>query len=115
MRGLPEPFLLCSGPGGFRRALPSFGARQMAYLSMYIPAEALAERHREIPRHREIVLFCTCPDEITSAKEALRLRARGMRPVRPLEGGLTAWRDAGYPVASMGPAVAPEQRILNAA
>jgi membrane protein DedA with SNARE-associated domain/rhodanese-related sulfurtransferase len=83
--------------------------------AMYIPAETLAERHREIPRHREIVLFCTCPDEITSAKEALRLRARGMRRVRPLEGGLTAWREAGYPVRSMGPAVTPEQRILNAA
>jgi len=31
---------------------------------------------------------------------ALRLRSRGIRRVRPLEGGLDAWRERGYPIVS---------------
>jgi rhodanese-related sulfurtransferase len=81
----------------------------------YIPAEELPVRHAEIPRDREVVLYCTCPDEITSAKEALRLRRRGIRRVRPLEGGLAAWRAAGLPVVLRGPVVPVDNRLLNAA
>lgn len=80
-----------------------------------IPAEELAARHREIPRRAEVVLVCSCPDEDTSIKEALQLRGRGVRRVRPLEGGFEAWRERGYPVELRGPALAPEDRILNAA
>jgi rhodanese-related sulfurtransferase len=82
---------------------------------LYIPAEELATRHGEIPRDRDVVLYCTCPDEITSAKEALRLRRRGIRQVRPLQGGFSAWRAAQYPVELRGPLVPVEHRILNAA
>ena len=83
--------------------------------ALYIPAEELAGRHREIPRDREVVLYCTCPDEITSAKEALRLRRRGIRQVRPLLGGISAWRAAQFPMHQGGPIVPVEDRILNAA
>lgn len=83
--------------------------------ALYIPAEELARRYREIPRRAEVVLYCTCPDEATSAREAFRLRARGVRRVRPLIGGFNSWRDADYPVEFRGPAVPPDERILNAA
>ena len=33
---------------------------------------------------------------------ALKLRRRGIRRVRPLEGGLEAWLALGYPVAAKG-------------
>ncbi len=83
--------------------------------ALYIPAEELAERHAEIPRDRDIVLYCTCPDEVTSAKEALRLRRRGVKRVHPLRGGFAAWRAAGLPVERRGPVVPEEARMLNAA
>jgi membrane protein DedA with SNARE-associated domain/rhodanese-related sulfurtransferase len=83
--------------------------------ALHIPAEEFAVRHREIPRRAEVVLFCSCPDQDTSVKEALRLRGRGVRRVRPLEGGFEAWRERGYPVEFRGPVVPPEERILNAA
>jgi membrane protein DedA with SNARE-associated domain/rhodanese-related sulfurtransferase len=83
--------------------------------AVYIPAEKLRQHLRDIPRDRDVVLYCTCPDEITSAKEALRLRQRGIRRVRPLQGGLSAWRDAGYEVERRGPEVPIDERVLNAA
>lgn len=83
--------------------------------ALYIPAEQLRQRHREIPRHAEVVLYCTCPDEATSAREAFRLRARGVRRVRPLVGGFSEWREQGYPVELRGAVVGTEERLLNVA
>jgi membrane protein DedA with SNARE-associated domain/rhodanese-related sulfurtransferase len=49
-------------------------------------------------RDREIVLYCTCPNEATSARVALQLVRRGLKRARPLEGGLDAWRERNLPV-----------------
>ncbi len=58
--------------------------------------------HRdEIPQDREIVLYCTCPSEETSAKVAMELRRLGVLRVRPLRGGLQGWKDAGYPLEAV--------------
>ncbi|HEY2340901.1 MAG TPA: rhodanese-like domain-containing protein, partial [Steroidobacteraceae bacterium] len=58
--------------------------------------------HRdEIPQDREIVLYCTCPSEETSAKVAMELRRLGIARVRPLRGGLQGWKDAGYPLEAV--------------
>jgi membrane protein DedA with SNARE-associated domain/rhodanese-related sulfurtransferase len=51
-------------------------------------------------RGREVVLYCSCPNEITSARVALLLRRKGVEHVRPLAGGLQGWRDRGFPVIS---------------
>jgi rhodanese-related sulfurtransferase len=32
---------------------------------------------------------------------ALLLRKKGIKRIRPLQGGLNAWRDHGYPVAAV--------------
>lgn len=53
-----------------------------------------------IPPSREVVLYCACPAESMSARVALALRQRGIERVRPLEGGLPAWRSHGFPVTS---------------
>lgn len=58
--------------------------------------------HRdEIPMDREIVLYCTCPSEETSAKVAMELRRLGVSRVRPLRGGFQGWKDAGYPLEAV--------------
>jgi membrane protein DedA with SNARE-associated domain/rhodanese-related sulfurtransferase len=49
---------------------------------------------------QEVVLYCTCPGEYTSARVALALRQKGVERVRPLAGGLQAWRNRGFPVTS---------------
>jgi membrane protein DedA with SNARE-associated domain/rhodanese-related sulfurtransferase len=63
-----------------------------------ISPDELPLRHAELPRDREVVLYCTCPSEATSAKVAMDLKRIGVTRVRPLLGGLKAWEDEGYPM-----------------
>jgi membrane protein DedA with SNARE-associated domain/rhodanese-related sulfurtransferase len=60
--------------------------------------EELEHRHHEIPRHQEVILFCACPNEATAAKMALLLRQKGITKVRPLAGGIDAWRAGEFPL-----------------
>lgn len=60
--------------------------------------EELEARHSEIPRDTDVVVYCTCPNEATSARVALALEKLGVQRVFPLEGGIEAWVDRGYPV-----------------
>lgn len=56
-------------------------------------------QHSEIlPRDRDVILYCTCPSEETSAKLALQLHKMGVYRVRPLRGGFDGWKQAGYPL-----------------
>jgi len=66
-----------------------------------IPYEQM-EGLADIAAGREIVVYCTCPNEASSARVALLLRQRGIAPVRPLSGGFHAWRDKGYTVERVG-------------
>lgn len=52
----------------------------------------------EIPHDREIVVYCSCPNEATAARVALLLRRKGFRQIRPLLGGINAWRENKYPL-----------------
>jgi rhodanese-related sulfurtransferase len=51
-----------------------------------------------IPRDRDIILFCSCPNEATAAQMALRLRSQGITRIRPLAEGLDGWRKRGFPL-----------------
>ena len=42
-----------------------------------------------------VVVYCACPNEASAAQVARELMARGFKRVRPLEGGIDAWRAAG--------------------
>jgi membrane protein DedA with SNARE-associated domain/rhodanese-related sulfurtransferase len=66
--------------------------------SLNLMLEEIEHRHHEIPRDRDIVLYCTCPNEVSSARTALMLKKKGIHRVRPLEGGLDAWRDRKFPI-----------------
>jgi rhodanese-related sulfurtransferase len=46
----------------------------------------------------EVVLYCSCPNEISSARAALRLKRIGVKRVRPLEGGFPVWKELGFPI-----------------
>jgi rhodanese-related sulfurtransferase len=51
-----------------------------------------------IPRDQEVVLYCSCPNEASAARAAFILYRRGITRVRPLLGGLDAWRERNYPL-----------------
>jgi membrane protein DedA with SNARE-associated domain/rhodanese-related sulfurtransferase len=69
--------------------------------ALRIGPDDLKLRKEIIPHDRDIVLYCTCPSEETSAKVALELRKLGVKRVRPLRGGLQGWKDAGYPLEAI--------------
>jgi membrane protein DedA with SNARE-associated domain/rhodanese-related sulfurtransferase len=54
---------------------------------------------KELPRDRDIILYCTCPSEASAASVAKILMNHGFKRVRPLHGGLDAWVAAGHAVA----------------
>lgn len=56
-----------------------------------------------IPPERELVIYCSCPNEVSAAKAAKLLMALGYRRVRPLLGGLDAWDAAGYTIERLPP------------
>jgi membrane protein DedA with SNARE-associated domain/rhodanese-related sulfurtransferase len=76
-----------------------------SYAAQHIPGalrmtlEEVDDKLASLPRDGEIVLYCTCPNEASAARVARHLMDRGFTRVRPLEGGLGSWVDAGLPVA----------------
>ena len=58
--------------------------------------ESLMQRSAEIPRDRDVILYCTCPSEATAAKMAMKLRQNGIYRVRPLLGGFDQWKKVGF-------------------
>jgi 3-mercaptopyruvate sulfurtransferase SseA len=60
---------------------------------------AQVERGPEVlPLERDIVFYCTCPNDSGAAYAARKLIDLGYTRVRPLLGGLDAWIAAGYEV-----------------
>jgi membrane protein DedA with SNARE-associated domain/rhodanese-related sulfurtransferase len=74
--------------------------RRLPGAVLFKPDTLVAEGDR-IPRDRDIVLYCTCPSDATSARTALRLRSLGIYRVRPLHGGYEGWKKLNYPLEPM--------------
>jgi len=53
-----------------------------------------------VPPDVQIVLYCSSPNQLTSARTALALRRKGISNVWVLQGGLKAWRELGLPVTT---------------
>jgi len=81
-----------------RTAISYEASRQVLPGAIRVDPEELDTRHNNIPRDCDVVLYCTCPNETTSARVALALKKRGIERVFPLEGGIEAWVSCGYPV-----------------
>lgn len=64
----------------------------------HVHVDALREWIEQVPRDRDVVVFCSCPGEVTAAKTALQLQKLGVERVRPLRGGYDAWKQLGYPL-----------------
>jgi membrane protein DedA with SNARE-associated domain/rhodanese-related sulfurtransferase len=66
--------------------------------AVHVTLQEFDEHVKDLPRDREIILYCTCPNEASAAQIAKMLLDSGFRRVRPLLGGLDAWIAAGNPV-----------------
>jgi len=65
--------------------------------ALHMTTDEVQLRQKEIPRDRDIILYCSCPNEVSSARAALLLHRKGVQRVRPLLGGIDAWRERNYP------------------
>lgn len=53
-----------------------------------------------VPSDLQIVLYCSSPNQVTSARTAVALRRKGISDVWVLEGGLRRWRQLDLPVTT---------------
>src|SRR3954452_3073635 len=58
----------------------------------------LDRTHRHFPKDHPVIVYCACPNEASAALIARQLRKLGLTNIRPLAGGIDAWRAAGLPV-----------------
>jgi len=66
--------------------------------AIHIVVDEIETRRHEFPHDRDIVVYCSCPNEVTSARVALLLHRSGFTRVRPLLGGIDAWREGNHPM-----------------
>jgi membrane protein DedA with SNARE-associated domain/rhodanese-related sulfurtransferase len=60
--------------------------------SLSLSLEELSTRHHDLPRDRDVILYCACPEDAASIQAAWNLRKNGFTRVWPLAGGIEAWR-----------------------
>lgn len=63
-----------------------------------VPQELRAAPQLICPADVQVVLYCTSPQEVLSARVALMLQKKGIGNVWILEGGLDSWREQGFPL-----------------
>jgi rhodanese-related sulfurtransferase len=94
--------LLASG-----QAVSLFDVRQPLDLLAYpelisgaqrIPPQEVLAKPSLMPRDKDIVVYCTCPDDKTSRRVLRRAMALGFSRIKFLRGGLSAWKAKGYSV-----------------
>jgi rhodanese-related sulfurtransferase len=54
-----------------------------------------------VPRNREVVTYCACPNDESSIKAAQVLRESGFKRVRVLKGGWVVWKKANGQIEPM--------------
>jgi membrane protein DedA with SNARE-associated domain/rhodanese-related sulfurtransferase len=74
--------------------------------AIHLNLDEVEQRLSEFPKDREIIVYCSCPNEVSSARLALRLQRHGFTRVRPLLGGIDAWREQNYPTEARTAALA---------
>ena len=93
-----------------RHPLDVLAAPQLIPGAIPIGPNDLDARLPEIPRAREVVLYCTCPNEETSLQAYRKLNDRGFDHVQVLTGGLPAWKQAKLPLQNLYPEVEKQVR-----
>lgn len=61
----------------------------------------------------EVVVYCDCPNDASAATVARTLQTRGVKRVRPLAGGLDAWRAQGLPLDQYAAVQSPDRAVVG--
>ncbi|WP_321964143.1 DedA family protein/thiosulfate sulfurtransferase GlpE [Paraburkholderia sp. J7] len=69
--------------------------------ALFADERKLDEIVGKYPNDQKLVIYCSCPNEISAAWMAKKLVEAGFTDVVPLLGGLDAWRDAGRTLESL--------------
>lgn len=72
--------------------------------ALFADERQLDEILSKYERDRKLVIYCSCPNEISAAWMAKQLAEAGFTDVVPLLGGLDAWRDSGLTLEPLGAA-----------
>jgi membrane protein DedA with SNARE-associated domain/rhodanese-related sulfurtransferase len=59
--------------------------------SLMSSVEEVIAGYRDLPRDRDVILYCACPLDRSSIRAARKLREKGLTRVWPLVGGIEAW------------------------
>lgn len=70
--------------------------------SVRLEPNTLLQQIDNLPRDKEIILYCTCQREATSLRVARILQQHGFRS-SVIKGGLRAWKRAGFPLETVPP------------
>jgi len=63
-----------------------------------IPEDQLFDQINELDRNYLLITYCACEAEETHARLARLLLDNGFKMVMPLQGGIDAWRESGFPL-----------------
>jgi membrane protein DedA with SNARE-associated domain/rhodanese-related sulfurtransferase len=79
-------------------------AQQLGKIPGSIPAQVdgNGEELAHLSKETDVIVYCSCPNEVSAAKLAKILIAQGFSRARPLRGGLEAWEQAGFDVVEQG-------------
>jgi rhodanese-related sulfurtransferase len=80
-----DPVFIDLRPQGARREVAGIPG------SLPLSVEEVIAGHRDIPRDRDVILYCACPQDAGSVQAAWMLREKGLARVWPLAGGIEAW------------------------
>jgi membrane protein DedA with SNARE-associated domain/rhodanese-related sulfurtransferase len=65
--------------------------------AVHVEMDKIEDWSRTMAHDRDIIVYCSCPNEVSSARLALLLKRKGFTRIRPLLGGIDAWRSQNYP------------------
>ena len=68
--------------------------------ALRIPMDELLAHEQEIPRDRDVVICCSCPNEASSARVAKALQSHGITRAHPLAGGADALQGLDLPAGA---------------
>jgi len=80
-----NPIFIDLRPHGARREVPGIPG------ALSLSVEEVIAGHRDVPRDRDVILYCACPQDAASVQAAWMLREKGLARVWPLAGGIDAW------------------------
>jgi rhodanese-related sulfurtransferase len=81
-----------------RQPLDLLAEAEMIPGARRVPPKEIEKTADGIPKDQDVFVYCTCPSDKTSREMTRRALALNFIKVKFLRGGLTAWKQKGYPV-----------------